>query len=456
MRRALIIILLGLAATVAVAAAIARPDKLIRIASGATSQNLCSATFVSGLDPDRAFSEEVRPEAGMGLIAWALSYRVDRDTRRVTTTIFGGFQTVSQFHYGYGCRLEYADAVPLPLMPAHEDAAPANDIAGADPVAPASAALARALDEAFAPVEAGGTRFTRAIVVVHNGSIVAERYAEGVGMDAPLLSHSIAKSVTNAIVGILVRQGKVALDTPVASSGWAAPTTVDQHLRMISGLPLDEGVGPGAAQQMWFAERDDDAFARSTPLAARPGETWAYGNLSYAVLSRLVRDAAGPAPQDVADFVRRELFVPVGMRRAAMEFDAAGSPMGGNAYFATARDWARFGLLYLNDGVVNGKRILPEGWVAYSTGQTLDTGYGAGFWLNVTDAPMRVWRGAHWGMPGAPKDAYFARGYLGQYIVVVPSEKLVVVRMGVTHAPRGGIEGVGTLVQDVIAALHAP
>jgi hypothetical protein len=130
--------------------------------------------------------------------------------------------------------------------------------------------------------------------------------------------------------------------------------------------------------------------------------------------------------------------------------------MGGNAFFASARDWARFGLLYLNDGVVNGKRILPEGWVAYSTRQTLDAGYGAGFWLNVTDAEMKVWPGAHWGMPGAPKDAYFARGYLGQYIVVVPSENLVVVRIGVTHAPGGGIRGLGALVHDVIAALHAP
>lgn len=432
-----------------------RPDRLLRIASGATSQNVCSATFVTGLDADRAYQEEVRPEAGMGLIAWALDYKVDRNARTVRTRILGTLETVSQFHYGYGCRLKHENAVALPLGPANTDTAPAADIAGPEIVEPINVAIKQALDEAFAPTEDGATRFTRAIVVVHDGRVIAERYADGIGMDTPLLSHSIAKSVASALVGILVRDGKLSLTTTATSPAWRTPPTVDQLLRMTAGLPLDEGIGPGLSQQMWFTERDDDAFARSTPLVSKPGETWAYGNLVYAVLSRMVRDAAGGTPSSVNDFARNELFRPLGMTRGIMEFDGAGSPMGGNAFYATARDWARFGLLYLNDGIANGRRILPEGWAAYSSRQTLDTGYGAGFWLNVTDAPMKVWP-APWGMPGTPKDAYFARGYLGQYIVVVPSEKLVVVRMGVTHARGGGIKGVGKLVHDVIAALHAP
>ena len=452
MRRGFVIALGVFVLILIAASAIIRPDKLIRIASGAASQNLCSGTFVSGLDPDRVFAEEVRP-GGMGLIAWALDYTVDRNERRVTTKIFGAFETASAFHDGYGCRIEYPNAVQLPAAPADANQPPANDIAGPALVAPANEALARALDHAFEPSEAGGTRFTRAIVVVHNGRVVAERYGPGIGIDTPLLSHSMAKSVISALAGVLVRDGKLSPDATVASPAWSEPATIDQLLRMTSGLPLDEGRGPGLAQQMWFAEGDAAAFAERTPLAAKPGATWAYGNLAYAVLSRVVRDRAGGTPQAVAAFARRELFAPLGMTHAVMEFDSAGSPMGANAFFASARDWARFGLLYLNGGAANGRRILPGDWVAYTTRPSLDAGYGAGFWLNVTGAEMKVWPGAHWGMPGAPKDAYFARGYLGQFIVVVPSENLVVVRMGVTHAPGGGIKGVGELVRDVIAAL---
>src|SRR5262249_48036673 len=122
------------------------------------------------------------------------------------------------------------------------------------------------------------------------------------------------------------------------------------------------------------------------------------------------------------------------------------------AALASARDWAKFGLLYLNDGVVGGRRILPEGWVKFSTTPTLDSGYGAGFWLNNTQGPIAQWN-MPWGMRGAPADAFFARGYMGQYIVVVPSQKLVVVRFGYSQTHSDSTNGTGQLVHDVIAAL---
>jgi CubicO group peptidase (beta-lactamase class C family) len=192
------------------------------------------------------------------------------------------------------------------------------------------------------------------------------------------------------------------------------------------------------------------AYAAKVPLDHTPGTAWGYSNAGYMVLSRLVRDAVGTSAADVEHFVRRELFEPLGMRTATLDCDAVGTPIGASNSYASARDWARFGQLYLDDGVVGGRRILPEGWVAYSASQTLATGYGAGFWTNlVNQGRVPVWD-APWGMPKLPKDMFYARGALGQYVVIVPSERLVVVRMGLGY---GGVE---TAIAEIITALHAP
>jgi CubicO group peptidase (beta-lactamase class C family) len=442
-----------------------RPDRLIRIASGSVSQIICSKTFVSGLDPAEIYAQDLRPEAGMGLVDWGLQYDVDHAGKRVRTTVFGMFESRAIYREGFGCALEFAatSAVATGDPPANPDNALSllPDIAGPEPVVASDPALTRTLDQAFAEYPSGPRRWTQAVVIVHGGRVIAERYAPGYGVETPLLSHSIAKSVINALVGILVRQGKLSVSGSVPAPSWhqeqgdpRANVSIDELLRMDSGLPLDEGVGPGLAQRMWFTEGDTAAFAEHAPLATAPGTAWAYGNLGYALLSRAVRKAIGGAPHDIAAFAQRELFALLGMRHALIEFDSAGTPSGSNAMFATARDWARFGMLYLNDGIAGGRRILPEGWVAYSTRPTLNTGYGAGFWLNNVSTPIPTW-GAPWGMPGVPRDTFFGRGYLGQYLVIVPSENLVVVRFGVSHGPGGDIRGTGALAHDVIAALHA-
>lgn len=432
----------------------------IQIASSATSRYICTKTFVSGLEPEDIYAQDVRPESGMGLIDWALRFDVDRERKHVRTTVLGLFESRSVYREGFGCVLVNVGAKPVALAPAAaSDDVPAvlPEIAGSEPVA-GDAALQAAIDGAFIEPASGPRRWTQAVVVVQAGRVIGERYAPGYGIGTPLLSQSIAKSAINALIGILVRDGKVSIADRVALVRRGANgdvgdgATVDQLLRMSSGLPLDERRGSQNTQRM-FIEPDTATFAQATKLVAPPGTRWAYSNLGYALLSRIVRDAIKGDERAIRDFAQRELFGPLGMRHVTMEFDAAGTPAGADAMLATAREWAKFGLLYLNDGVVAGRRILPEGWVTYSMRRTLDTGYGAGFWLNLTNAPTTPW-GLPWGLPGAPSDAYFARGYLGQFLIVVPSHNLVVVRFGASHRPGGDAEGVGALVHDVIATMH--
>ena len=263
-------------------------------------------------------------------------------------------------------------------------------------------------------------------MVVRDGRIVGERYAPGYGPDTPMQSWSMAKSVTNALVALLVRDGRLAVGRPVP--GLPNGIAIDHLLRQTSGQPYgSSNSGFDLASRMQFLEADTAAFAAAR-FDGGPGERWSYTDANYAVLSGIVRKAAGGTPDAVVRLARRELFGPVGMTSALLEFDEAGNPMGASWAFATARDWARFGLLYLHDGVVNGRRILPAGWVAYSAAPTpqADWGYGAGFWTNRgSDAGSR--RRQSWGMPA---DAFFALGNSGQIVIVAPSAGLVVVSLG--------------------------
>ena len=433
---------------------IARRDLLLT-ATGSVSHSLCDAAFLSHLDPGEMFREEQLPV--MRSIGWAIRTQIDRQRQEARTTLLGGFAARSVYRPGLGCLLLHGPG-PVP------DAAGFRPARVADAFAPGvvrtgDPAIRRAIDQAFAEPDPGHPRYTKAVVVMHDGKLIAERYAPGYGPDTPIWVHSVTKSLTSALIGILVRKGKLRPDQPAPVAGWRAAgdprhaITIDQLLRMDSGLPFDETSGPvNPLTRMLFIERDMAAYAARMPLAHAPGTVWGYSNLGFVLLGRVIRDAVGGDALDVERFARRELFAPLGMNHTVIESDATGTPIGASNAYASARDLARFGQLYLDDGVLRGKRILPAGWVAYSHSQTLATGYGAGFWTNrVNTGSVPVWHAA-WGMPQLPRDMYYARGALGQYLIIVPSERLVVVRLGISNDYG---TGVGDMVAAIIAALHA-
>jgi CubicO group peptidase (beta-lactamase class C family) len=436
-----------------------------RIATGFTAHTICSESFVSGLDPDRVFSETTAAMPGVGLLAWALDYRIDRDAKQVTVTLLGGGQSRAVYRAGLGCYLVHGEAVAdAALPPASGDVQHAllPEIAGPSPVEPTNPELKRALDRAFAEPDRAPLRHTNAVVVLRDGHVIAERYAPGYGIDTPILGYSSTKSVISALIGILVRQGKLSIDAPAPVAAWQGPgdprqaITVDQLLRHTAGLAMGSSLQASLASvlepvnRMKFLERDMAAFAESSGLETAPGSTWNYQDGNYVILSRLIRDAVGGRPAHVMRFARRELFDSLGMRNVTLEFDATGTPEGSSQMLASARDWARFGQLYLDDGMVGGRRILPEGWVKYSASPTPNAwvGYGAGFWTNLGDSFGAKYRIEH----GWPRDAFFAKGTIGKYIIVIPSEHLVIVRMGTSPNWPPEADGVFQLVRDVIAA----
>jgi CubicO group peptidase (beta-lactamase class C family) len=464
-RRNLFLILATTTALSALALSAARARDVPKIATGFVANILCSETFVSGQQPERIFRETTAAMPGASLITWALDYHVDRARRDATVTFLGFGRSHAVYREGFGCYLDHGDAVAdISVPPADAKASPAllPDIAGPAVVAPANPQLAAALDRAFAEPEQPPMRSTKAVVVVKDGHVVAERYADGYGIDTPLLGFSATKSVISALTGILVRKGALTLDQPVPVATWQAADdarhaiTVDHLLRHTAGLAIGSSLEAslGAAfepvNRMKFMESDMARYAESIPLATPPGGAWNYNDGNFIILSHLIRNAAGGRASDVVRFARQELFGPLGMRNVTIEFDASGNPEGSSQMLASARDWARFGALYLNDGMAGGKRILPEGWVKYSAAPTPNgwVGYGAGFWTNLGDSFGANYRVEH----GWPRDAFFAKGTIGQYVIIIPSEKLVVVRLGRSPNWPPEVDGVFRLVSDVVAA----
>jgi CubicO group peptidase (beta-lactamase class C family) len=288
---------------------------------------------------------------------------------------------------------------------------------------------------------------TWAVVVIHAGRLVFERYGPGRSADDTCRSWSMAKSITQALAGILVRDGKLDIRAPADVPEWASPgdprgaITLDQLLRMSSGLAFTETYVSGEPSdviEMLFGagQSDTAAFAAGFPLAHPPDSYFYYSSGTTNIVSRCLARALGASGPGFEAFMRERLFDPLGMTSATARFDAAGTFIGSSFVFATARDFAKFGQLYLQDGVWEGRRLLPEGWVDYARTPTFQQ-------ADCIDGPY----GAHWWLDMAGPGTFSANGYDGQYIVVCPDRDLVLVRHGVT--PEADKELVQAWLKDL-------
>src|SRR5271167_408823 len=370
MKRSLLWILFAGIVLIIGTAAWRRPDRALNVASVLTAHNLCSAAFIAALDRQATADELVKPLLP-GLLSPLLRFHVDPARKTVDASVAGLAPMHAAFTSGYGCRLVLDPHYQGPMAASPRAASPEDAFAPPTAVVAADPAISAALTREFTEQSSQHQRFVKAIVIVKDGRVVAERYAPGFSVDTPLLSYSVAKSVTNALLGILVRQGRLRTDQPIGAAEWSNPgdprgaLVIDDLLRMDSGIDAPEtGSGFDPASQMLYGKDDMAAFAAGFPLRRAPRTEWEYTSVNTLILDRLLGTTVGGGAPGRRAFADKELYAPLHMDHVTMEFDGAGTFVGSAHVYATARDYARLGELFINDGIgPDGQRILPENWV---------------------------------------------------------------------------------------------
>ena len=430
---------------IAVLALWLKPPDLLKVGANYSAKIVCSNVFLAGRDPQEVLRTDVQAP-GIALLR-LMRVSVDREHRVVRAGLFGFIgDGLAVARPGMGCsvvpdgNLDFAarlNGSPHETFAAPPAAAPSPATAAAiDALWPESNTVATipALDRLITDELAGPGM--RAIVVVHDGRIVAERYASGFSASTPLLGWSMTKSVIAGLVGMLVKDGRLTLEQ---SAGWPAPgdragIRIADLLAMSSGLRFNETSGVVSdITRMLYLEPDMARFAREQPLAHPPGTVWSYSSGTANILSRIVQNAAGPLG---AAYPAERLFKPLGMTSATMETDEFGTLVGSSYMYASARDWARYGWFLAQGGVWQGQEFLPPGFVALMASPAAASSggeYGQGLvWLWGSDA-LVAGKNPDTAF-GLPADTFWMKGHDGQVIAVIPSRHLVIVRLGLTPA----------------------
>jgi len=422
---------------------------------------LCSAVFVSMRDPAEAFHNSgywMMPNDQQD----GITYVVDRERKLVHVTR-GGITRTAKFHGDQGCIIQTQDGkgihfTPLPVTSRLPDAAsepwPMGDQPSKDTTNIDRARLAKAVDLAFADPQG----LTAAFLVVYKGQIVAERYMPGITKDTQLESWSMGKSLTATLFALLVKDGVYRLEDAVPVPEWHAPGDPRAAIRIVDLMHMSSGLrfiatqDPDYKPSMGYADHwyvytgavDAFQYSISRPLQFPPNTEGRYRNCDPLTIGWLIKQAVTGRGEEYLTYPQRALFDRIGIRRQVLETDPYGNFLLTGYDYGTARNWARLGMLYLQDGIWRGERILPEGWAKFVSTPApawKKHNYGGLFWVNGDGG---------WNLP---KTAYLANGAGGQTTFVIPSHNLVVVRMGHFRGDRAGMKDLNRALGELIAAV---
>ncbi|RMF09844.1 MAG: class C beta-lactamase-related serine hydrolase [Alphaproteobacteria bacterium] len=442
--------LLAVAISIGIFAGIRHLLAISHVASAYYAKTLCSGLFVSRRPQQEVITQDVLADLPTHLKHFSAT--VDHTRNLVRSSLFGMVEHQALYRPGLGCTLVNGTSIealraqahgftPLRTLPQPGALWPEGDRVDLDaPMAGVDkGVLQRVVDAAFAEPREETARRTRAVIVVHKGRIIAERYAPGFTPATPQLGWSMGKTVTAMLAGILAGQGRLKPDQAGLFPEWSgagdprAAISVDHLLRMTSGLDFDQPHERmlSDVRKMLFLEPDAAGYAKVRELAAPPGSFWRYGSGPSVLLNALLRTRIDGGQAAYFNFPYRALFAPLGMSTVVVEPDPSGTYLMPAFIHAGARDWARLGLFLLRDGVWQGKRILPEGWVAYLLRPTPQSrGYfGAHLWRRVPDF-LRPYFAGDFTLPAS---RFYMLGHDGQMVAMVPSHDLVVVRLGLSR-----------------------
>lgn len=419
-------------------------NSLMPIITGFAAKNLCSAVFIS----ERNQEDVEALDLNFSFISYVNS-DVDAENQTVTSRFLWGKST-AVYRDGFGVTLlqektvDELKEIKFPdISPGYSGdtlAWPMGNVLPDSLAESGNDALHKISEELVNGQAYGGTAF--AFMVVHKGVPVAEAYMNGMDKNTKLLSWSMAKSVTNALVGIMVKDGVIGIDNTDLLDVWSddgrRDITVENLMHMQSGLEWNEDYGNRSdVTVMLHCEPDFAEYTYTRPLEHEPGTHWYYSSGTTNIVSYILRQQF-EADDEYYTFPHRSLFHKTGITGAVFESDESGTLVGSSYLYMTARDYARFALLYLQDGMFDGKQILPEGWVDYSISPASgsDDEYGSFFWLN---------RGGKIG--SAPADMYMCQGHDGQRIFIIPSLDLITVVLG--YSPDDSMD-FERLLSDII------